>query len=80
MTSCQVDYMDIIAYSCAVFCIVVISEDVNDRPPPYGDLGHKRHEVVGCTVGVLANPARLMGSNWIEIAEQDDIPLVWLAR
>lgn len=34
------------------------------------------HEVIGDTLGVFANAAARMGAHWIEVAEQNDIPVL----
>ena len=75
VTGCQVAHVDVVAHAGAVGGGVVVAKDLNGLELTDGDLGDVGHQVVGDALGVLADQARRMGTDGIEITEQHDVPL-----
>ena len=75
MTRCQVAHVDVVAHAGAVGGGVVVAKDLNGLELTDGDLGDVGHQVVGDALGVLADQARRMGTDGIEVTEQHDVPL-----
>ena len=75
VTRCQVAHVDVVANTGAVGGGVIVAKDLNGLELTDGDLGDVRHQVVGDTLGILADQARRMGADGIEITEQHDVPL-----
>ena len=69
MTRCQVAHVDVVANTGAVGGGVIVAKDLNGLELTDGDLGDVRHQVVGDTLGILADQARRMGADGIEITE-----------
>ena len=68
MSPGQVYYVDIISDAGSVGGVVVVAEYVKLFQLAYGNLGDVGHQVIGDTVGVLADGSALMGTDGIEIA------------
>ena len=66
----EVAHVDIIADAGAVGRVVIIAEDHELLAPPHRHLGDEGDEVVGDAAWVLADLARDMGADGVEIAEQ----------
>ena len=75
VTRCQVAHVDVVAHAGAVGGGVVVAKDLNGLELTDGDLGDVGHQVVGDALGVLADQARRMGTDGIEVTEQHDVPL-----
>ena len=67
--------MDVVAHAGAVGGGVIVAKDLNGLELAHGNLGDIGHQVVGDALGILADQARRMGADGIEITEQHDVPL-----
>ena len=67
--------MDVIAHAGAVGGGVVVAKDLNGLELAHGNLRDIGHQVVGDALGVLADQARRMGADGVEVAEQHNVPL-----
>ena len=45
----------------SILGIIVVSKDVHLRPFAHGDLADKRHQVVGCSLGIFSNETAMDG-------------------
>ena len=70
----KVNYMDIVPYSGAVVCLVIVAENIEMIELANRNLCDLRHKIVRDTVRILADPAALMSPDGVEIAQKDDIP------
>lgn len=70
----QVHYMNVIANASTVGGGVVVAKDAEVLSLAYGHLGNERHEVVGDTVGVLANGAANVRAYGVEVAQDGYLP------
>ena len=75
MTAGQVDDMDVVADAGSVMGGVVVAENTELGTLADGDLCDVWHEVVGDAVGVFSHEAAGVGSDGVEIAKEDDVPL-----
>lgn len=74
--SCRlVANMDVITHSGAVWGIVVVAKHAELLSLAHSHLGDVWHQVVWDSVRVLAYLTALVGSDWVEIAQEDDVPL-----
>ena len=74
VTRGQIAHMDVVANAGTIGRGVVVAKDLNGLELANGDLGDVGHQVVGDTLGVLADQARRMGTDGVEVTEQHDIP------
>ena len=72
----KVNDVDIVAHSCAIGGVVVVTKDAQLLTLAYGYLGDVGHQVIGDTVGILAYQAALVCADGVEIAEEYDVPLL----
>jgi len=72
----EVNDMDIVAHSCAIGGVVVVTKDSQFFALAYGNLGDVGHQVIGDTVGILTYQAALVCTDGIEVAEEYDVPLL----
>ena len=72
----EVNDMDIVAHSCAIGGVVVISKNSQFFTLAYGNLGDVGHQVIGDTVGILTYQAALVCADGVEVAEEYDVPLL----
>ena len=75
MTRGQIAHVDVVAHAGAVGGGVVVAKDLNGLELAHGDLGDIGHQVVGDALGVLADQARRMSADGVEVTEQHDVPL-----
>ena len=75
MTRGQIAHVDVVAHAGAVGGGVVVAKDLNGLELAHGNLGDIGHQVVGDALGVLADQARRMSANGVEVTEQHDVPL-----
>ena len=75
MTGGQIAHVDVVAHTGAVGCGVVVAKDLNGLELAHGNLRDIGHQVVGDALGILADQARRMGADGIEITEQHNVPL-----
>ncbi len=66
--------MDIVAHSCSIVGVIVISKHAQFSTLANGNLCDVRHQIVGNAVGVLAYLTTLMCTDGIEITQNDNIP------
>ena len=76
VSACQVNNVDIVAYASTVVCVVVVTEYAQFSTLAYGCLCDVGHQVVGDTVGILADGTALVSTDGVEVAEQNDVPFV----
>ena len=74
MAAGKVHHVDVVAHAGAVGRGVVVTEHVDVVELAHGDLGHVGHQVVRDALGVLADEARLVGADGVEVTEQHDVP------
>ena len=60
----------LVAHPAAVYSIIVISEYAQFLQLPSGYSRDKRHEIVWDSIWILSDKSALMGSNRIEIPQQ----------
>mmetsp|Transcript_22026 Transcript_22026/g.68117 ORF Transcript_22026/g.68117 Transcript_22026/m.68117 type:complete len:242 (-) Transcript_22026:231-956(-) len=72
----EVHHVDVVTHARAVRRGVVRAEDGELLAPPHRNLLHEGHEVVGDAARVLADAARRVRANWVEVAQQHDRPLL----
>ena len=72
----QVNHMDIVPHAGAVVGVVIVAEHVQILPPAHRHLGDEGHQVVGDAPGILADQAAGMGADGVEVAQQDDGPVL----
>ena len=72
MTVCQVHHMDVVAKTGSIRCGIISSEYGEIVPSPYRHLSNIWHQIVRDSLWIFTNQSALMGSNWIEITEQDN--------
>lgn len=70
----EVHNVDVVALGSAVRGVVVATEDHELFPAAYGHLGNERNEVVRDALGILADAARRMGADRVEVAQQCYVP------
>lgn len=70
----KVNYMDIVAHTCAVDRGVVIAEYAEFIALADGNLGDKGHQIVGDIVGIFTDAAALVGADRVEITQAGDVP------
>ena len=75
VTRGQIAHVDVVAHAGAVGGGVVVAKDLNGLELAHGDLGDIGHQVVGDALGVLADQARRMSADGVEVTEQHDVPL-----
>ena len=71
--------MDIVPYSGTVRRIVVIAEHIQMIQLAHCHLGNVGHQVIGDTVGSLADQPGLVCADWIEVTQQHHVPWVGVA-
>ena len=74
MTIGEVHNMDVITNSCSVVSIIVIAKNTKLLTDADGGLCDIWHQVVGNAVGVLTNQTRLVGTDGVEVAQQNNVP------
>ena len=74
MALCQINDMDVVTYTGSVGGIVIITEDTQLFQLADCYLCDIRHQVIGDTVGILANGTALVSSDRVEVTKQDHIP------
>ena len=74
VSSCQVKDVDVVSHACTVRGLVVFAEDFHFGMLANSYLADIRHEIVGWTSGIFANQTALVRADWIEVAENDDVP------
>ena len=72
----EVNDVDIVAHSCTIGGVVVVTKDAEFFALAYGYLGDVGHQVIGDTVGILTYQAALVCADGVEIAEEYDVPLL----
>lgn len=76
MPACQVNHVDVVTDSRPVGGGVIVPENFDKRQLSRRDFGHIRHEIVGDAFRVLADQARRMRADWVEVPEQNDAPFM----
>ena len=76
VSASEVYYVDVVAYASTIVCVVVVAEYAELSTLTYSSLCDVRHEVVGDTIGVLADSTALVSTDGVEVAEQYDVPLI----
>ena len=72
----EVADVDVVAHAGAVGGGIVVAEDAEFGSFADGDLSDVGHEVVRDAVGVFADETGGVGADGVEVAEEDDAPLV----
>ena len=75
VTRGQIAHVNVVAHAGAVGGGVVVAKDLNGLELAHGNLGDIGHQVVGDALGVLADQARRMSADGVEVTEQHDVPL-----
>ena len=70
----KIDDVDVVAYARAVGGVVVIAEHLESFEPADGDLGDVGDEVVRDPIRVFADETGLVGTDRVEVAQEDDVP------
>ena len=74
MTDCKVNYVDVIAHTGSVRSRVIIAEDTEAFQLADSNLCDIRNQVVRDSLRILADQTALVCTDWVEVAEQNDIP------
>ena len=69
MSAGQVNYVDVVTHTCAIWGVIVVTEDTKLLADTDSRLCNVGHKVVRDAVGVLAYQAGLVGTDGIEITE-----------
>ena len=72
----EVNDVDIVAHSCTIGGVVVVTKDAQLFTLAYSYLGDVGHQVIGDTVGILTYQAALVCADGVEVAEEYDVPLL----
>ena len=75
MSDCQIHYMDIVADACTVMSRIIVSKYAQTLQLAHCHLRNIGNQIVGDTLRILSDQAALMSSDWIEIAQQNHVPL-----
>ena len=67
-------HVDVVADAGAVHRVVVVPEDAELGATPHCNLADVRYQVVRDALWVLTDPAAGVSADWIEVAQQDDVP------
>ena len=76
MSTCKVNYVDVVAYTSTVVCVVVVTENTELGTLAHSCLCDVRHKVVRNTIRVLADSTALVCTDWVEVTQENDVPLV----
>ena len=74
MSDSQIDDVDIVADTCAVGSVIIISVDVYERQPAGCDLCDIGQEIVRYALRIFSDQAAFMRADRVEIAKQHDVP------
>ena len=69
MTLCKVNDVDVITYTRAVRCIIVVTEDVNDLALARCNLSYIRKKVVRNTLRIFTDETADVSTDRVEVAE-----------
>src|SRR5699024_5327687 len=75
MANCKVYYMDVVAYSGPVRCVIVITEYAQTLQLADRNLCDIRDQVVRDSLRILSDHSALVSTDRVEVAEQHHIPL-----
>ena len=75
MADSQVYHMDVVTDASAIRGIVIITEDTQTLQFADGNLCHVRQKIVGDSFGIFADQAALVGTDGIEVTQQNHVPL-----
>ena len=74
MTDRKVNSVDVIAHTGSVRSRVIIAEDTETFQLADSNLCDIRNQVVRDSLRILADQTALVCTDWVEVAEQNDIP------
>ena len=75
MSNCEINYMDVITYTCSVRCIIIVSKYTKALKFTDCDLCNVWNQVVRNSLWIFSDQSALMSSDWIEVTKKYDIPL-----
>ena len=75
MSDCKIDYVNVIADTCSVRCIIIISKHTEALKFTDCDLCNVWDQVVRDSLRIFSDQSALMSSDWVEVTKKYDVPL-----
>ena len=75
MSNCEIDYVNVITYTCSVRCIIIVSKYTKTLKFTDCNLCNVWNQVVRNSLWIFSDQSALMSSDWVEVTKKYDIPL-----